>query len=214
MHVLDLLAGGGPAVEATAQTAQVMPDRVSMQDPAVPKISTPADSLGDPGFQGGEALVPGRKRVRGDEHRPDVDEGAARRQRVERLVGDGTAGRDGLEGGADARLVQPVQHEVRAVDADEGLTEPVQLRCGGAAGRSEGLPELAVQAAARALRRRQLPGLLAGPAPLPEGRVGVEAARAEWLAQRSSLQRRPGAAARAGDPALAAPFAHGRAGRP
>lgn len=56
--------------------------------------------------------------------------------------------------------------------------------------------------------------LLAGGAPLPEGGVGIEAAGAERLAQRSSLQRRPGPAARAGDPALAAPFAYRGAGRP
>ena len=136
------------------------------------------------------------------------------RQRVERLVRDGAAGRDRLEGAAGGGPLQPVQHEVGAVDADEGLAEPVQFRCGGAVRRGEGLLQSPVQAAARAFRGRQLPGLLAGRAAFPEGRVGVEAAGAERLAQRASLQRRPGSAARAGDPALAAPLADRGAGRP
>ena len=194
-HVLDLLAGGGPAVEAAAQAAQVMPGGVSAQGLPVPGIRLPGDGLADPAFQGCEALVPGRERARGDQHRPHVGESAARRQRVECLVRDDAAGGDGLESAADGGVLQPVQHEVGTVDADHGLPEPVQLGGGSAARRGEGLLQSPVQAAARALRSRQLPGLLAGRAPFPEGRVGVEAARAERLAQRASLQRRPGPAA-------------------
>lgn len=37
--------------------------------------------------------VNSRNNARGDHHRPDVGEGAARRQRDARLVGDGAAGR-------------------------------------------------------------------------------------------------------------------------
>ena len=68
-----------------------------------------------------EALVPGGKRARVHQHRPQVDEGAARRQRVERLVSDGAVACDGLEGAADAGLLQPVEHEAGTVDADQGL---------------------------------------------------------------------------------------------
>ena len=93
----------------------------------------PGDDLADPAFQRDQALVPGGKRARGHQHRPQVDEGAARRQRVERLVSDGAVACDGLEGAADAGLLQPVEHEVGTVDADQGLAQPVQLRCGGAA---------------------------------------------------------------------------------
>jgi hypothetical protein len=157
----------------------VVPEGVSAQGLPVPGIGLRSDDLADPAFQGGEPLVPGRERARGDQHRPHVDERAALRQRVDGLVGDGAASGDILQGAADAGPLQPVQHEVRTVDADEGLAEPVQFRGGGAAGRGKGLPQSPVQAAAGALRGRQLPGLLAGRAALPEGRVGVEAARAE-----------------------------------
>ena len=77
VHVLGLVAGGGPAVEAAAQAAQVVPDGVSVQGLPVPGIGVPGDGLADPAFQGGEALVPGRERARGDHHRPHVVEGAA-----------------------------------------------------------------------------------------------------------------------------------------
>ena len=191
-----------------------MPAGVSAQGLPVPGIRLPGDGLADPEFQGCEALVPCRERARGDQHRPHVGESAARRQHVERLVRYNAAGGDGLESALDGRVLQPVQHEVGTVDADHGLPEPVQLGSGSAARRGEGLLQSPVQAAAGALRRRQLPGLLAGRAAFPEGGVGVEAARAERLAQRASLQRRPGAALRAGDPALAAPFAYRGAGCP
>ena len=79
--VFHLLAGGGPAIEAAAQPAQVVPDGVSVQGAPVLWGRAPGDGLADPGFQGHEALVPGRERTRGDQHRPQVDEGAAR-QRV------------------------------------------------------------------------------------------------------------------------------------
>jgi hypothetical protein len=110
-------------------------------------------------------------------------------------VGDGAAGRDRLEGAAGGGPFQPVQHEVGALDSDKGLAEPVQFRCGGAVRRGEGLLQSPVQAAARVFRSRQLPGLPAGRAAFPERRVWVEAAGAERLAERSSLQRCPGAAA-------------------
>jgi len=63
-HVLGLLAGGGPAVEAAAQAAQVMPGGVSAQGLPVPGIRLRGDGLADPAFQGGEALVPCRERLR------------------------------------------------------------------------------------------------------------------------------------------------------
>jgi hypothetical protein len=68
-HVLDLLAGGGPAVEAAAQPAQVMPDGISAQGLPVPGIRLPGDGLAEPAFQGCEALVPGRERARGRSRR-------------------------------------------------------------------------------------------------------------------------------------------------
>jgi hypothetical protein len=114
----------------------------------------PGDDPGDPPFQGREALVAGWERARCDQHRSQMNEGAARRQHVERLVSNHAAGGDGLEGAADPGFLQPVQHEVGTVNADEGLAQPVQLRCGGAARRGEDLLQFPVQAAAGALRGR------------------------------------------------------------
>ena len=136
VHVLGLLAGGGLAAEAAAKAAKVVPDGIPVQGTPVAGIGVPGGDLADPPFEGGEPLVPGGERACGDQHRPHVDERAALRQRVERLVGDDAAIRDGgLEGSANAGLVQPVQHEVGTVDTGEGLAEPVQFRCGSSAGR-------------------------------------------------------------------------------
>ena len=70
---LDLVAGGGPA----AQAAQLMPEGVSAQGLPVPGIHRAGDDLADPGFQGGETLVPCRERARCDHHRPQVERGCA-----------------------------------------------------------------------------------------------------------------------------------------
>ena len=68
-----------------------------MQGTPVLRGRAPGDDLADPAFQRDQALVPGGKRARGHQHRPQVDEGAAWRQRVERLVSDGAVACDGLE---------------------------------------------------------------------------------------------------------------------
>jgi hypothetical protein len=80
VHVLGLLAGGGPTVKAAAQAAQVVPEGVSAQGLPVPGTGLPGDDLADPAFQGREALVAGRERARGDQHRPHVGDAAARGQ--------------------------------------------------------------------------------------------------------------------------------------
>jgi hypothetical protein len=151
-HVLDLVAGGGPAAEAAAQAPQLVPEGVSAQGLPVPGIGQRGDDLADPDLQGGETLVPRRERARCDHHRPQVDEGAAGRQRVERRVRDDIEGSDGPERAADAGAVRPVVHEVGTVDADQGRAEQVQLRGRGATRRGENLLQSAVQAAAHALR--------------------------------------------------------------
>jgi hypothetical protein len=84
--VFHVLAGGGTAVEPAAQPAQLVPDGVSVQGAPVLWGPAPGDDPGDPPFQGREALVAGWERARCDQHRSQMNEGAARRQHVERLV--------------------------------------------------------------------------------------------------------------------------------
>jgi hypothetical protein len=81
VHVLGLLAGGGPAVEASAQAAQAVPEGVSAQGLPVPGIGLPGDDLAGPAFQGREALVAGRERARFDSGTVNFD-----RARFERRV--------------------------------------------------------------------------------------------------------------------------------
>jgi hypothetical protein len=81
------------------------------------------------------------------------------------------------------------------VDADEGRAEQVKFRSCGVGRRGEEVPEFAVQAAARGLGGCQLPGLLAGGASFQKAGSGVEAVRAQPLAQCASFPRKVSARA-------------------
>jgi hypothetical protein len=152
-HVLHLLGRGRLAAEPAAQPAQVVPDGVSVQGTPCSGVLRPAMTWA---VHRSRAVRRSSRAgsARRNQHRSQMNEGAARRQRVERLVSNHAAGCDGLQGAADGGLLQPVQHEVGTVDTGESLAQPVQLRRGGAAGRGEDLPQFPVQGTARALRGR------------------------------------------------------------
>jgi hypothetical protein len=78
----------GSADESAAQTAQVMPDGIAVQDPLMLNGPALGNFLSDPPLCGMEGFVPGFECTRGDEHRPQVRDRVARRHRVKRLVAD------------------------------------------------------------------------------------------------------------------------------
>lgn len=88
VHVLEL--GGVLVADAPAESAQVVPDRVAVQDPAFCVVRVSLDCFSDPFLQLDEPFVARRQGARGDEDAAKVGQHLARREFIEVLVGDGT----------------------------------------------------------------------------------------------------------------------------
>lgn len=67
----------------------MVPDRVAVQDPALGEIGACLERRGDPLVQGDQPLVARRQGAGGDQDAAEMCEDLARRQLVERVVGDG-----------------------------------------------------------------------------------------------------------------------------
>ncbi|MEU9263698.1 hypothetical protein AB0D68_35510 [Streptomyces sp. NPDC048212] len=90
--------------EASAESPQVMPACVSVQDPTFGGVGAGLNCRGDPALQRDEAFVAGRQCAGGDHDAAEMCENLARGQLVERLVRDGSfVAADLLEQDADLR---------------------------------------------------------------------------------------------------------------
>jgi hypothetical protein len=86
-HVQVLERGGVLFAEAAPEPAQVVPDRVAVQDPALGEGAAGMDRRSDPFLQGDEALVAGREGAGRDQDTAQVDQHLARGHLVEDLGG-------------------------------------------------------------------------------------------------------------------------------
>ncbi|MCX4906466.1 hypothetical protein [Streptomyces sp. NBC_00878] len=94
VHVLQL--SGVLFADSATESAQVVPDRVTVQDPAFGEVRASLDGCGDPFLQSDEPFVARRQGARRDEDAAKVSQRLARRNFVEDVVGDGTLVAAGL----------------------------------------------------------------------------------------------------------------------
>ncbi len=206
-HIECLEVAGVGGAEAAAQPAQMVPDRVAVQQLPLGGIGTRGDGVGDPPFERDEPFVAGRERTAGDQDGPQVVEGLAGGQFVEHVVGQrpmvcGDLGEQpghGRPGQPRHRGDRPGHPGQRVSQRGEvGADVPV------AAGQ-EVVHPLGQSAAVAGAVWAELPGLAADGAAVPERRVGVNAAGAQRLGAGAAPNRGNGAAATAaGPPRLAA----------
>lgn len=87
VEVLEL--GGVLVTDAAAEATQVVPDRVTVQNPAFGGVRASLDCRDDPFLQGDEPFVARRQGARRHEDTAQVSQNLARREFVENAVGDG-----------------------------------------------------------------------------------------------------------------------------
>lgn len=131
VEVLEL--GGVLVTDAPAESAQVVPDRVAVQDSACGKVRAGLDRFGDPFLQGDKPFVTRRQDSRGDEDAAKVREHLARRKVVEDVVGDATfIAADAFQQVLDLRPGDPSQSDIGALGTRQCLVEGHKLRADGA----------------------------------------------------------------------------------
>ncbi len=85
--VEGLQVGGMGAAQPLAESAQMVPDGVALQDPPLAGVCPGADGDGDPAFQLDQPLIAGGQRADGDQDAAQVSECLAGGELVEDLVG-------------------------------------------------------------------------------------------------------------------------------
>jgi hypothetical protein len=196
--------------KALPQPAQVMPDRVAMQDTPLHRVRAGGDGGGDPPLQTDEPLVAGRQRAGGDQDAAQMLERLAGGKLVQNLVRQRPLiPAEAFQQGVDLRAGQPGQRGVRTRSGRHGLGKGGQVGPDNAGSVAEQVAYPLVEHAALAGARAEPPGGGADRAAAPEVRVRVGAPRAQRLAPGAATRLRHRAAAAARHPAVLAAIAPG-----
>ena len=202
--------GGVFLAEASSKPPQVMPARVSVQDPAFGGVGAGMNRHGDPALQRDEAFVASRQCSGGDHDAAEMRENLARGQLVERFVRDGSfVAADLLEQDADLRAREPEHGAGGAFGSGQCLVEGDEVLpdCAGVAAKE--VAYQLVERASLAGAGAELPCGAADRAAAPEVRIRVGALRAQRRVPGAAADVVDGAAAAAWCPPQLAPVAPG-----
>lgn len=214
-NVEVLKLSGVLVADAAAESAQVVPDRVAVQDPAFDGVCVGLDRQGDPFLQGDEPFFARRQGARGDEDAAKVSQHLPLREFVEVVVGDGTfIVADAFQQVLGRGSEDPGQGDIGTLGTGQCLMEGRKFGSDSPCAVAEEVADLLVQEASLAGARAELPRGRAGRAASPEIGVGVGALRAQRVLPGAAAGLGDGAAAAAGHPSLLAAFAPGLPGGP
>src|SRR5271166_1266656 len=189
--------------QASAESAEVVPHGVAVDNPAFRGIGSAFDYFVGPTLQYDDAVVAGRQSTGGDQHTAQVRQSLVCGQLIEQLVSEGPIiGSEFGEQRADFWAPEPAHGAIGTFDLDQRMVQRHQVGSDRAIVAAEKVARPLVHGAAKAGPRAELPGGLAGWAASPEVRVGVEASGAERGSKGAAPDLGNGAAPAAGHPFL------------